>query len=344
MADKNAEQEVVAETEASDSIAATNPSRSQLMSMVITDLTKLPTPELMDYCVKSMAFLNNPNLSNPTEGDEAANKASIKTKPSDASPAQTPLAVIQTVREDLDTVLSGQELPADAVEKLMTLFEAAVNARLGVEVTRLSDESDKRIEEETHKLIEQIDGYVDYAAQEFFKENQVAIENSLKIDMYEEFLDGLKELFTKHWVEIPEDRVDVAAALADRVDALETELNDKTQEVMDMEETLLALAASRVFESVTADMTDTDREKLRTLSESVEFDGDEEKLTGRIKTIRDAHFSPKKEEKKLAPKNAMLSEGEIVTVEVKGTDPVTNADPEVSPYVAAITRMTRQRV
>lgn len=342
MTEKTSNPEAVVETAASDTIEAhPSVSRSELLAKMVDAAGAMQTPQLMDFCSQALAFAQNPNYSAPTEGDEAKNKGSIATKPSDASPAQTPLAAIQTVREDLDTVLAGQELPAEAVEKLMTLFEAAVNARVGIEVARIQDEHEQALNEDTEELIEQIDQYLDYAAKEFFEENQVAIENSLKIDLYEEFLDGLRDLFAKHWVDIPEDRVDVAAELADRVEDLEQQLNDKVQECMDLEESLLAVAAKRVFESASAGLTDTDREKLRTLTETVEFDGDEDKLSERIKVIREAHFSPK-EEKKTEAKPGVLSEGEVVTVEVKTENAPSNVNPEMAPYVAAVSRMARR--
>lgn len=335
--------EQIDETEAADTIAAHNPSKSELMSMLVTNLTGLPQPELVDFCAKAMAFIQNPHQKE--EGSEDENKASIGTKPSDASPAQPGMPVIQTVREDLDTVLAGQDLPADSVEKILTLFEAAVNARVALEVARVEDEYESALAEQAEELVEQLDQYIDYAAREFFTENEIAIENSLKVDLYEEFVDELQGLFRRHWVEIPEDRVDVAAELADRVAELEEALNDKTQEVLDLEEAVMAQRAAAVFDQVCEGLTESDREKLKTLVESVEFDGDEYKLAERVRLVREAHFGANKDGKK--PALVTESEGEVVTLEVRddgeGKKTIDEAvDPLASLYAKALTRVARK--
>jgi len=235
------------------------------------------------------------------------------------------------------TVLAGQELPADQVEKLLTLFEAAVNARVQIAVTQVQEEYEASLDEQTEELVEKLDGYLEYAAKEFFTENEVAIENSLRVDLYEEFVDGLADLFRKHYVDIPEDRLDVVSSLADRVSELEERLNEKTQEAIDLEEQLLAASAQRVFNKVSEGLTTVDAEKLRSLSETVEFDGDEESLEKRISTIKEAHFGDKKTDAKPA---ADINEGEIVTVQVSESAGVaTAASPEIQPLVDALSRI-----
>jgi len=278
------------DTAAAASLATHNPvSRSELMSQLVSAAATIPTPALVDFCAKTMEFIANPmGGAAPATTHSVDNRATIDMKPSAAAPGQPPMPLVQTVREDLDTVLAGQELPADQVEKLLTLFEAAVNARVQIAVTQVQEEYEASLDEQTEELVEKLDGYLEYAAKEFFTENEVAIENSLRVDLYEEFVDGLADLFRKHYVDIPEDRLDVVSSLADRVSELEERLNEKTQEAIDLEEQLLAASAQRVFNKVSEGLTTVDAEKLRSLSETVEFDGDEESLEKRISTIKEA--------------------------------------------------------
>lgn len=336
-----------AETAAAASIEAHSPvSRSELLAQMVSATAAIPTPELMDFCAKALAFAQNPHQKPEGSSDED-NKATIAMKPSGASPEQAAMPVIQTVREDLDTVLAGQDLPADAVEKLLTLFEAAVTARVGVEMARVEDEHELALAEQADDLVEKLDDYLDYAAREFFAENEIAIENSLKVDLYEEFVDGLRKLFVEHWVEIPEDRVDVAAKLAERVADLEELLNDKTREVLGLEETLLAVAAKRVFEGATSGMTDADRSRMQQLTETVEFDGDEEALRRRLGTIREAHFKAGGTPAKKQPGVIAESEGEVITVSVSDDGektPILSEDPEVNLIAQSISRMAGRRL
>jgi len=333
------------ETAAADSLATHNPvSRSELMSQLVSAAATIPIPALVDFCAKNMDF-----IANPMGGAEKAttsnvdNRATIDMKPSAAAPGQPPMPMVQAVREDLDTVLAGQDLPAEKVEQLLTLFEAAVCARVQLAVSQVEEEYEVSLQEQAEELVEKLDGYMDYAAQEFFTENQVAIENSLRVDLYEEFVDGLAQLFRDHYVDIPEDRLDVVSDLADRVAELEERLNEKTQEAMDLEEQLLSVAAAKVFGKVSEGLTAVEAEKLRTLSETVEFNGDEEALAKRITTIKEAHFkkdAPKADDKK----TDAINEGEVVTVQVSEATGVVVAQgaPEVQPLVEALSRLNNR--
>lgn len=340
------------ETAAADTIAAHGvASRSELLAQMLSATANIPTPALVDFCAKALAFAADPSGAGADAAPDASgsNKASIAMKASSAAPGQPGMPVVQAVREDLDAVLAGQELPAEAVEKLLTLFEAAVTARVQLEVARIEESHETSLSEEAEGLVEKLDGYLDYAAKEFFTENQVAIESSIKVELYEDFLAGLATLFREHWVDVPEDKLDVVADMADRVAELEEAINDKTNEVLELQDQILAVSATRVFDKVSEGLTETDKEKLRSLSETVEFDGDEDALATRVKTIREAHFKSgaKPAVKPAGSRPAVITENEVVTVEVDGETndgTLIESTPEVAAYAAAIGNLARRKL
>ena len=339
---------VIENTEAQNSIEAhpTDVSRSDVMAMAMRTLSETPREDLTKWWWETLASYQNLAKGVP-DGAAERNKNSLNMKPSNASTANltAPLASIQAVKEDLTELLGDQEnLPEEFVNKALVLFESAVSARVINEAVKIQEQSEKLLAEKVEELAGQVDEYLDYAAKEFFKENQVAIESSVKIDMYEDFVDGLQELFAKHHIALPEERTDVLDTLIARVDELEDELNSRTDDMLAVQDALDAERASRVFKEATKGLTDKDAEQFKKLAETVEFAGDEKDLAEKLKIIRESHFDKKK-----APSRALTEklsdEGKVVTVTVPGEMlaedaeiPVAPVDPDIAALAAMIGR------
>lgn len=318
-------------TPAADTIQG-NPqfSRTELMSMALNKMGQMSTNDLSHWLYDALALSTSEKMAETIPDNAAAkNLSTIETKPSAATGA---------VKEDLEQVIEGLELPPETVEKMLVLFEAAVSARVAIETARIEDEHESKLSEEAEKLNERLETYLDEAAREFCEENKLAIESSIRVDLYEEFIEGLKTLFTEHYVDIPEDRLDVLEELSQRVDALEDELNEKSKEVIDLRNALLGERARDVFEQVAEGLTDLDREKMAQLAESIEFDGDEEDLKNKLTIIRESHF--KKSE---TPKKAAVQE--TVTVKVDNIITEENTEemkvsPQMKRYLEVASRIT----
>lgn len=326
-------------TPAADTIAGhPQHSRSELMAMAMNQMGSMSTNDLSHWLYDALALSTSQKMAE-TIPDDAAKKnlATVEAKPSAATGA---------VKEDLENVIAGLELSTDTVDKLLVLFEAQVSARVAMEKARIEDEHEQKLNEEAEKLAERLDTYLDEAARNFLTENKLAIESSIRVDLYEEFIDGLKTLFTEHYVDIPEDKLDVLEELATKVETLENDLNEKAKEVIRLREALLGERARDIFAEASAGLTDLDREKMKQLSESIEFDGDEEDLKNKLKVIREAHFKTDKKEQ--AEKVLGENVEQVVTVKVE-TQPgeeekviIESADPAVRRYVEAASRIVKR--
>jgi hypothetical protein len=331
------------ETAASDSIKTHGaPSRLDMMTNTVSHMAKLGNEELTKWFRSSIETSQYKGTK-----DDGANKASIKTKPSGtgANP-MGPLPFVPVTKEDLSVVFDGQKLDEAMLDKTLTLFEAALNARLVLEVTRVEEQYEAKLIEEIEAiredLTDKVDQYLDYAAQEFVNENEVAIENALKIELFEDFMGGLKSLFEEHYIDIPEDKLDVLTNMSERVVELETKLNESVETIMEKETTINEMVAQKAFSEISEGLSVTQTEKLKTLVETVEFDGDVDALKSKLTIIKEANFksAPKK-----AARTGIIQEDADVTitgdVDADGTVELKKPDPRVAHYVSAISRSAK---
>jgi len=212
------------------------------------------------------------------------------------------------VEEDVNALLGGEELSEEFKEKAKTIFEAAINAKVaGIReeleqayAAQLSEE----IEEAKVGLGERVDSYLEYVADEWFTENALVIEQALKTEMTESFLTGMKSLFEEHYVEIPEEKYDVLESMVDKLDDMETKLNEQIEKNISLNKRLAESVADGIFESVSDGLAATQKEKLASLAESVEFESETE-YREKLETLKESYFSGK------APvaKTETLSEG-----------------------------------
>jgi hypothetical protein len=212
------------------------------------------------------------------------------------------------IEEDVNALLGGEDLSEEFREKAKTIFEAAINAKAaGIReelekayAAQLSEE----IEEAKVGLGERVDSYLEYVADEWFTENALVIEQALKTEMTESFLTGMKSLFEEHYVEIPEDKYDVLESMVDKLDDMETKLNEQIEKNISLNKRLAESVADGIFESVSDGLAATQKEKLASLAESVEFESETE-YREKLETLKESYFSGK------APvaKTETLSEG-----------------------------------
>ena len=200
------------------------------------------------------------------------------------------------MEDDLNALVKGLELSEENQGKAKTIFEAAINSKASVIRKEIQEEYDSKldghVQEIKEGLQERVDSYLEYVADEWFDENQLAIENGLKADMTESFLEGMKGLFEEHYVEIPEEKYDVLKSMVEKLDDMETKLNEQIEKNINLNGRLAESVADGILESVSDGLAATQKEKLASLAESVEFESDEE-YREKLETLKESYFPHK---------------------------------------------------
>ena len=214
------------------------------------------------------------------------------------------------IEEDVNALFGGEDLSEEFKEKAKLVFETALNSKVS-EVkealeAKYSETLEERIAEEKAALSDRVDNYLEYVADEWFTENALAVEQGLKTDMTESFLSGMKSLFEEHYVTIPDDKYDVLESMVEKLDDMETKLNEQIEKNVSLNSRLGESVANGILESVSEGLASTQKEKLASLSESVEFES-EESYREKLETLRESYFSSKA--KSPAAKSDTISEG-----------------------------------
>ena len=200
------------------------------------------------------------------------------------------------MEDDLNALVKGLELSEENQDKAKTIFESAINSKASAIRAAIQEEYDSQLDEHVQEikveLQERVDSYLEYVADEWFDENQLAIENGLKADMTESFLSGMKGLFEEHYVEIPEEKYDVLKSMVEKLDDMETKLNEQIEKNITLNKSLAEATADGILESVSDGLAATQKEKLASLAESVEFESDEE-YREKLETLKESYFPHK---------------------------------------------------
>ena len=202
------------------------------------------------------------------------------------------------VKEDIDALVEGEELSEEFKSKASTIFEAAVHQKVMEIASSKVDEMEKEYQDELQEeivtfrdeLTDKVDGYLNYVTEEWMKENELALESSLKSEITEEFMSGLKDLFTEHYIEVPEEKVDIVENLFDKVEDLEGQLNTQVQDNIKVKAELNEYRKDKILEEVCDDLADTQSEKMKSLVEGVTYEDDSENFEEKVKTIKESYF------------------------------------------------------
>ena len=202
------------------------------------------------------------------------------------------------VKEDIDALVEGEELSEEFKTKASTIFEAAVHQKVmeiaTVKIDDLEKEYQTNLQEEIvsfrDELTEKVDGYLNYVVEEWMKENELALDSSLKSELTEEFIGGLKNLFTEHYIEVPDEKVDIVESLYDKVEELEEKLNSQIEDNVKTKDELNEYRKDKILEEVCEDLADTQSEKMKTLVEGVSYEEDADNFENKVKTIKENYF------------------------------------------------------
>ena len=242
------------------------------------------------------------------------------------------------IEADVQALLEGEELSEEFQSKARTIFEGAIRSKVAEIKEELQESYATALVEELDKikegLTERVDGYLEYVADEWMQENQLQVEAGLKTEMTESFLEGMKSLFEEHYVTIPEDKYDVLNSMVDKLDEMESKLNEQIDRNVALNRRLAESNADGVFASVAEGLADTQKEKLATLAENVEFESDTD-YREKLETLKESYFPSKTSAPKSTSEN--LSE-EVSTDEVISEE----TTPRMQAYLDVLSRAAKK--
>lgn len=243
-----------------------------------------------------------------------------------------------SIEESIASMFEGTDLSEEFKSKVSLVFETAVseatNERVNEAVTVLEEEFDNLLAETVGEAIEEItenlDSYLDYVVEQWMEENEVAIESGIKVEMAESLMDGLKEMFASHNIDIDEETVDVVVGLEEQVDELQEQANEAINENIFLAKEISALKAERVFDAISEGLTVSQKERLKSLSEKLDNE-DLEAYESDLGTLKESFFKTKKTQ----VINEETEEDEVITEETGTRKPVSQYA-SVSAIVEAI--------
>jgi len=201
------------------------------------------------------------------------------------------------IEEDVNALLEGEELSEEFQEKAKIIFETALKSKVSQIKESLEQQYAVALAEEVEEiktiLAERVDSYLEYVADEWFNENALVIEQGLKTEMTESFLTGMKELFEAHYVSIPEDKYDVLESMVEKLDEMEEKLNEQIEKNISLNKRLSESVADGIFDEISGGLAATQKEKLASLAESVEFESEEE-YREKLEMLKESYFPSKK--------------------------------------------------
>ena len=198
-------------------------------------------------------------------------------------------------KDDLKALVNEEAtLSDDFKQKAETIFEAAINAKVNAEIDRLEEKFNEELSEEIEStkkdLVEKVDSYLNYVVEGWMEDNKLAIQNGLRTEIAEDFMNKLKDLFTESHIQVPEDKVDMVDELADNVEELEAQLNDSTERSIQMAEELELYKRDFIIREASKDLAETQVEKLKGLAENVDFE-DEETFAQKVAQLKESYFA-----------------------------------------------------
>ena len=240
------------------------------------------------------------------------------------------------VEEDLNALIAGEELSEEFTNKARTIFEAAIRTKVEDIKEELTKSYESQLVEEVgtikEALTERLDSYLEYVAQEWVEENHLVIENGLKTEMTESFLEGMKSLFEEHYVTIPDEKYDVLNSMVEKLDEMENKLNEQIDKNVSLNKRLAESTADVIFAEVTEGLAISSREKLQSLAEKIEF-ASEADYREKLETLKESYFP--------SNLNAQKAKSETISEGVASASPE-QVSKSMEVYMASLGRIAKK--
>tara|TARA_E500000318_G_scaffold66992_1_gene61767 strand:+ start:7555 stop:8808 length:1254 start_codon:yes stop_codon:yes gene_type:complete len=299
-------------------------SKDEMQKEMIKAMKDMPKDQMEKLYASYMKEMDMDDEEEDDEEDVAEKKAKMKEEV-DARIREI------NVSDDVDALMNGEsDLSEEFKSKAATIFESAVKSKVRGEIERMQGVYDEELVEETEKvkseLTEKIDSYLNYVVEEWMKENELAIERGLKGEIAEDFIAGLKQLFEDHYVDVPNEKYDVLEAQSEKIAELEEKVNKSLEYSVSLKEENSTLTRQIVISEATSDLTETEIEKFKSVTEDVEFDS-AESFRNKIDTLKESYF----------PKVVSESTSTIDNVETGQAQDIDVSD-SMAVYMSAISR------
>jgi len=237
--------------------------------------------------------------------------------------------------QDVDALVSGEELSEEFRVKAATIFEAAVTSRVNDEVKSLQEAFEESLTEEVEKiktdLAEKVDDYVSYATKQWIEENALAVEHGIKNEMAESFFNGLKDLYVEHNFTVPEEKFNLLDGMTGELDEMEKKLNEQIDTNIALQKRIGEYSKMEIVNDAATGLAETQKEKLASLAEGVEFENEED-FRKKIETIKESYFTRKAEVAEEAKEPTEEASQPLVESTVSGT---------MGKYVDALARWSK---
>ena len=298
---KNAEAQSVASIDKAGDATGTAPTRKMAGGTAADNTKKDPMPKTKAGMIAAMV-----NKMGGMKKDEI-NAMYMKPQMSGTDPESfdgEPIAEEETkdqvqvevdFKDDLKALVNEEATLSDEFkQKAETIFEAAINTKVNAEIDRLEEKYNEELSEEIEStkkdLVEKVDSYLNYVVEGWMEDNKLAIQNGLRTEIAEDFMNKLKDLFTESYIQVPEDKVDMVDELADNVEELEAQLNDSTERAIQMAEELELYKRDFIIREASKDLAETQVEKLKGLAENVDFE-DEDTFAQKVAQLKESYFA-----------------------------------------------------
>ncbi len=280
-------------------------SRNAMIKSMVETLSKLSKEEIIK------AFKEMKDMDKDEEDEEVKSEAKSEMKmkddeddkdedvDEDEEEDEDEMDESVDMSDDIDALVADEDLTEEFKNKAKTIFEAAVSSKVKSSI----DEIEAKYEESTREAIEEIkedltkkvDEYLGYVAESWVSENELAIERGLKSELTEGFINGLKNLFEEHYVEVPEEKFDVIEELASRNDKLDSDLSEEVANNITLSQEIEELKREKIIREASEGLADSEVEKLKTLAEDVDYEN-EENFVEKVSTIKESYFKSDKAE------------------------------------------------
>jgi len=325
------EEEVAEEKEEVEEAVSVPKTKAGMIKALYNQLNAMKKSELSDSFSKIMG--------STLKEEEEADEDEEEEKPMESKKLKKEDLEID-VKEDIEAIVNGEDLSEDFKTKASTIFEAAVSAKVLSEVNQRIDELEtnykKEIteakEEHLSTVTEKVDGYLNYVVEEWMKENELAVEKGIRSELVEDFMTGLKNLFTEHYIDIPEEKVDLVDDLFEKVEELEQKLDESINTSVDIKKELAEYKKAETLREVSEDLADTEKEKLGKLADGIDFE-DKSQYSEKLEVIKENYF-PKQQ------KETITEELENTEVEEQDSSE-SDVDPAMKRYVSSLTRFNK---
>ena len=328
-------------------------SRNALIRKVVESLKDKSVKEVQSFIESLDPAVGDP-AKDATEGDRDEDKGNSKATQKQTTPVESKQEEEDEEEEeeevkkesyevdmtdDIEALVADEDLSQEFKTKAKTIFEAAVATKVKERITEVEAQSQKdtdaAVEEIKEDLTEKVDNYLNYVAEDWVKENELAIERGLKSELTEDFINGLKKLFEEHYVEVPEDKFDVVEELAGRLDDTEDKLNEEVAQNISLSQDIEELKREKIISEASQELADSEQERLKELTEDVDYE-DAEKFQEKVSTLKEAYFKTGKFEAVSDDTTVASSDTDPLS-----TDEVQNANPGMAGYTAAISKFAK---